>query len=175
VREAATTARADMISARAVMVAEVGRPHLHSMLERHAWKLFVLIGALGLVMSIGMLVDPGIGISMLARVGPPLPSGAATDPFTAFTVRWTATALVGANAITIAVAATALRRGERWAGVAMVYWPAMFVSHLVLYAWGPMSLVQVMWIALTVPVLFAHLARKRRPTPEGSGGTVAAS
>jgi hypothetical protein len=137
------------------------------MIEKHGWKLFVLIGALGIVASLVMLANPAGGLGMLVGLGPPLPAGFATDPFAPFLVRWIATVLLGGNFLTVVVAATAFRRGERWAGHAFLYWPAMFLSHLVLYNVGPMSLVQLMWLGLTLPVLAVHFRR--------SGGSRAAA
>jgi hypothetical protein len=129
------------------------------MIERHGWKLFVVIGSFGTLASLAMLIEPSVGLGMLTGIGPPIPEGFGADPFAAFLVRWLATILLGGNVITIVVAATAFRRGERWAGYAFLYWPAMFFSHLVLYNLGPMSLVQVMWLALTLPVLAVHFRR----------------
>lgn len=134
------------------------------MMERHAHWLFVIIGGLGCVMSIAMLTDPAIGFGMLGGVAPEAPD-AERDAFLMFTIRWTATAMFGSNVLTVALALTAFRRGERWAGVALWTWPAMFLSHLVMYRWGPMSYVQIVWLALTIPVLVAHFARGARGTP----------
>jgi hypothetical protein len=128
------------------------------MLATHSWKLFVVIGAIGTCASIAILVDPSIGLGMLAG-GAPAPPPETLDPFLAFTLRWTATAMFGGNAITILLAATAFRRGERWAAIALAYWPLMFLSHLLMYRWGPMSFVQIAWLALSVPAIAAALAR----------------
>lgn len=130
------------------------------MIERHGWKLFVLIGALGTFASLAMLVDPRIGLNMFSGMGPAVPAAFASDPFAPFLVRWLGTIMLGGNTITIIVAATAFRRGERWAGHAFLYWPAMFVSHLLLYHLGPMTLVQILWLSLTVPVLWVHYRRE---------------
>ncbi len=145
---------------------------LGPMIIKHSWKLFTFIGTLGLVASIAMMIEPTIGLSMLAGVSPTAPSGP-LDPFTAFSIRWTATALFGCNALTIAIAATAFRRGERWAGVALSYWPLMFASHLLMYRWSAMSVVQVAWIALTVPALAVHFGRARETAPVRSAAAVA--
>lgn len=130
-----------------------------TMIERHGWKLFVVIGAIGTFASVAMLVDPSVGLGMLTGIGPAFPAGFAADPFAAFLVRWVATVMLGGNVLTVAAAATAFRRGERWAGYAFLYWPAMFLSHLLLYKPGPMSLVQVLWLSLTLPVLAVHFRR----------------
>jgi hypothetical protein len=130
-----------------------------AMIEKHGWKLFFVIGSFGTIASVGMLVDPAVGFGMLNGLGPAIPAGFTSDPFAAFLVRWIATTLLGGNVLTLAVAATAFRRGERWAGVAFLYWPAMFLSHLILYKVGPMSLVQLMWLSLTIPALVVHFRR----------------
>ena len=136
-------------------------------MHKHSWILFVAIGSIGLVMSCLFWVNPSAALETLGKVGPPLPAALLEDPGLAFVIRWTVTALAGANALTVFIACTAFRRGERWAGVALLYWPLMFASHLLMYRWGPMSLVQVMWLALTVPALWVHLSRAspRAPLP----------
>lgn len=138
------------------------------MIEKHGWKVFVVIGALGTFMSLAMLVEPSLGLNMFGGLGPAVPAAFAADPFAPFLVRWVGTTLLGGNVITVFVAMTAFRRGERWAGYAFLYWPAMFLSHLVLYKLGPMSLVQLMWLSLTIPVLLVHFRR-------GDGSALAAA
>lgn len=155
-------ARAVTPAARAVMGAVRAAVETPGMLERHAHWLFVIIGGMGCLVSLAMLADPTIGLGVLGGVGPDVPPGAEDDAFTAFVFRWTATAMFGSNVLTVLIALTAFRRGERWAGVALWYWPAMFVSHLVMYRWGPMSYVQILWLTLTIPVLAAHFARASR-------------
>ena len=125
-------------------------------MNKYSWILFVVIGAVGLSMSIGTLFDPNVLLDALSRADPSPSSG---PPATAFFARWTATGLFGVNAITVIIACTSFRRGERWAGVALAYWPLMFLSHLLMYRWGPMSFVQLGWLALSVPALFAHFRR----------------
>lgn len=142
------------------------------MLERHAHWLFVSIGSFGCVVSVAMLADPTIGLGMLGDVGPEVAPGAEHDAFTMFALRWTATAMFGSNVLTVLIALTAFPRGERWAGVALWYWPAMFLSHLVMYRWGPMSYVQIVWLALTIPVLAAHFARASRGAPSRASAAV---
>lgn len=149
------------------------RCHRRTM-TKHGWILFVVIGALGVLMSISSSIDPSIMTSTFTRVGPPLPAGLdPNDPFIAFLVRWAATALIGVNAITIVIAATAFREGARWAGLAFLYWPLMFLSHLVMYRPGPMSVVQVVWIALSTAALVAHFRRTRPLTQPGAGDALA--
>ena len=143
------------------------------MLERHSWKVFVLVGAIGAVFSVVLAIEPTVAFGMFAPVAPPLAPGASADPFTLFLVRWTATALAGSNVLTIAIASTAFRRGERWAGIALVYWPLMFASHLAMYRFGPMSLVQVAWLALTLPALVEQLTRRPRAETAATGTALA--
>lgn len=128
-------------------------------MHKHSWLLFVVIGGIGLAMSCAFWVNPTAALETLAQVGPPVSPAMMEDPFLAFLVRWTVTALMGVNGLTVIIASTAFRRGERWAGFALLYWPLMFASHLWMYQWGPMSFVQLGWLALTVPTLAMHLLR----------------
>ena len=147
--------------ASAVMVARSAL-RSHRGMHRHSWILFVVIGGIGLVMSCVFWLNPAAALETLGNLGPAVSPSMLDDPFLAFVIRWTATALMGANALTVFVASTAYRRGERWAGLALLYWPVMFASHLFMYRWGPMSFVQLGWLALTVPALAAHLLRSTR-------------
>lgn len=143
-------------------------------MKKHGWILFVVIGALGVVMSIVATFNPAFMTGTFAEVGPPLPAGLdPNDPFVVFLVRWTATALVGVNAITIFIAATAFRAGARWAGVAFLYWPLMFLSHLLMYRVSPMSAVQGVWIVLSTAALVAHFRRSAALTGPARGAALA--
>ncbi len=132
-------------------------------MHKHSWILFAVIGSIGVLMTCLLAFNPAAGVEMLEPVGPPVSVGFKTDPFLLFTIRWAATALAGVNTLTVFIAATAFRRGEKWAGVALWYWPLMFASHLLMYRWGPMSLVQIMWLTLTIPTLVAHHFRGGSP------------
>lgn len=136
------------------------------MIGRWSWIVFVLIGGLGVAMSLQMLVSPEMFVELMAQVGPGMPEGlGATEnaDFLAFMGFWTATALIGVNSLTVIIAATALRRGERWAAWAMLYWPFMFASHLVAYDNPTMQAVQVGWIIVSLGAIAATL--RRAPTP----------
>ncbi len=126
------------------------------MWKKWSWTVFVLIGGMGVAMSLQMLFAPGAFGALMAKIGPPQP-GALADPAAArvlaFMGRWVATSLLGLNAITVVVACTALRRRERWAAWAMLYWPAMFASHFLMYEHGPMRVVQVVWFVLSLAAL----------------------
>lgn len=141
-----------------------------SPMNRHSWILFVVIGAVGVAMSIGTMVDPNVLLGKLSELDPASPPG---TPATAFFARWTATALFGVNAMTVIIACTSYRSGERWAGVALLYWPLMFLSHLLMYRWGPMSFVQLGWLALSVPALVGHFRRSARVSADLTPGAPA--
>lgn len=138
-------------------------------MHKHTWWLFLVIASVGTVMALASSLDPSVMLEMLEQVGPPLPAGVSrSDPFLYFLVRWTTTALLGGNVLTLFIAANAYRRHERWAGFALLYWPLMFLSHLVMYRFGPMSFVQVAWLTLSTVALALHFrvsrhARERAP------------
>jgi hypothetical protein len=138
------------------------------MLSRWSWVVFVLIGGLGVTMGARMLFVPSMFTELMAGVGPALPDGLTHPdslPFLSFMGFWTATALVGVNLLTVVVASTALRRRERWAAWAMLYWPLMFAAHLLVYEDTTMRAVQVGWIVLSLGAIAAAL----RGGPERAG------
>jgi len=132
-------------------------------MQRFSWILFVVIGALGLLMTVAWMASPGAGLETLTAAAGM--QGASFDPeqtaLVHFVIRWTATALLGANGLTILVATGPFRRGERWAGFALAYWPVLFVSHLAMYEAGPKSLVQVVLLVLTIGALTEFFVRTR--------------
>lgn len=120
-----------------------------------SWGLFAFIGALGTLMSVWTFVAPEGLPDMFAMMGADatlLRSAEARD-LVAFMSRWIATVLIGGNVLAVAIAVTALRRGERWAVLAMAYWPLMFLSHWLMYAPGPMRTLQLAWLLVSIPAL----------------------
>jgi hypothetical protein len=129
-------------------------------LSRYGFVVFVLISVMGLLMAVRSLFDPlsfftvfesaaGVDFAALAR-----------DPQTArgleFVGRWIATALIGSDGITLILALTAFRRGDRWARLALWYWPLMFASHAILYVPGtPMFYGQFVNFSLATLALVA--------------------
>ena len=133
------------------------------MVRKWSWIAFVVIGAMGIVMSVRMAFFPEALVNMIAGVGPDAPASLMSEGegFVALMARWVATVLFGKNLLTVVIAATAFRRGERWAVYAMCYWPAMFLSHLMLYDSGPMSIAQIAFFALSCVAIGSHLLPRR--------------
>lgn len=130
------------------------------MWRKWSWLVFVLIGGIGVAMSIQTLIAPQTFVDMMADVGPAKAADFVrpdTAPFLDFLTRWMATSLIGVNGITVVVACTALRRRERWAAYAMLYWPAMFTSHFLMYETGPMTVVQIVWFVLSLAAIASVL------------------
>jgi hypothetical protein len=133
------------------------------MLHRLAWGVFVVIGGLGVFASLGPLFVPtDLSAFRLMGQDPSSLEAAAAQPFTTFLGRWIGTSMVAGNLFTVGIALTALRRGERWAACLMLYWPAMFLTHFVMYGPGPMRQLQVFWLLLS-SVSVAHLLLQPPP------------
>jgi hypothetical protein len=130
-------------------------------LHRFSWGFFVVIGAMGLIVAAQMLFDPS-SVSMLGHMGQD------TSPLTApeargllaFLSRWIGLSFIGGNLFTVGIAVTALRRGERWAVVLMLYWPFTFLSHFLMYGPGPMRAMQLVWLALSTAAIAVQLFRR---------------
>lgn len=124
------------------------------MVCRHGWKLFMIIAITGLIPAVVLWFAPQSAPTIMSTFGHEVPEAVAESAFFGFLSRWIATVLIGSNALTLFVAATALRRGERWAWYAMWYWPIMFASHLALYE-GRGRISQAVWVVASVAVLVA--------------------
>jgi hypothetical protein len=134
-------------------------------LSRFAFVVFVLIGAMGLVMATQSMVNPLSFFLVLNEVaGVDVAAISARDPEAAvafaFLGRWVGTALYGVDGITLLIAVTAYRRGDRWAWWAMWYWPLMFASHALLYRTGT-TLWYAQFLNLSLSLL-AQVATARR-------------
>lgn len=132
-------------------------------MHRASWILFVVIATLGTLMGVRSLFDPRSLLAIFDMMGVSTAVLAAPehDALVDLMGRWVATALLGGNVLTIVIACTALRRGERWAAWSMLYWPLMFVSHFLMYPPGPMRTMQIAWTILSVAALFVLIARPR--------------
>lgn len=133
------------------------------MTHKLSCALFVLIGSLGTLMSTRMLFDPASFVPMLANMGgntAPLETPDAA-PLVALLGRWVASVLIGENVFCIVIALTALRRREAWAAYLMIYWPLMFASHLLMYGPGPMRIVQIVWLCLSIPAVILLITSAR--------------
>lgn len=124
------------------------------MVRRHGWKLFIVIALAGLIPGVLLLFAPHVAPSIYGTFGHEVPAAVTDSEFFLLLSRWIGTVLVGGNLLTVFIASTALRRGERWAWWAMWYWPAMFASHLVMYE-GSSRISQAVWLTLSVAVLVA--------------------
>lgn len=79
-------------------------------IRKHAWLVFVLFALLGMMFGV-------------------FPGGWFEDEVDRDAALLTSTYGMVAVTLTVAVAATAFRRGERWAWVAFWVWPVFFVVH----------------------------------------------
>ena len=136
--------------------------------DRFGWILFVVIGSLGLVMVSQFMFFQSALPSIIGGTGHPIPSSITSDPeasaFFSFFAAWAGTALLGANLLTVFIAATAFRRGAAWAWLAMWYWPVNFASHLLMYDEGMLRGVQIFWLVVTVTTLALTYKRAFAPT-----------
>lgn len=124
------------------------------MVRRHGWMLFVVVAVAGLVPALILWFAPGMAPTVFASTGHEVPDPVANSEFFPFLVRWIASVLLGGNLITLILAPTLLKHGERWVWAAMWYWPLMFASHVALYQ-GSQRISQVVWTALTTGALVA--------------------
>jgi hypothetical protein len=124
--------------------------------EKYVWIVFVLVALAGLVPGLLLLFSPMSAGAIVENFGHPIPAGIMTDAdglaFLEFFFRWVGTVLIGGNSLTIFIAATAFRKGEKWAWLAFWYWPLMFASHFLMYA-GGFKVSQVVWFILTTGAL----------------------
>jgi hypothetical protein len=133
------------------------------MLHRFSWGMFVFIGGLGTLMSLRGLADPASFLALFDAMGPSTAPLAAPEgaELARFLGRWIAIALLGGNVLTVGIAVTALRRGERWACWLMLYWPLMFATHFVMYEPGPMRTMQIAWLLVSASALAVAFTRRR--------------
>lgn len=117
--------------------------------------VFVLISAAGLVMGCRAIAAPETFLAMLPAVsGIDAIAIAARDEEAAsalgFLGRWVGTALLGANGITLLLALSTYRQGNRATWWAFWYWPALFASHAFMYVPGtPMWYLQFVNLGLS--------------------------
>jgi hypothetical protein len=136
--------------------------------HKYAWLLFALVGLSGLIPGIQISIDPLSGGTFLASFGYPIPDVILADAealaFLSFFLRWTGLMVIGVDGLTIVVAATAFRRGERWAWWAFWYWPLVFLAHFFMYD-SAFRFAQLVWLALTALALLATYKKHHRPIP----------
>lgn len=138
-------------------------------MRRHAWLVFVLVALTGIVPGLALLAVPDLLDDLVAWFGHELPEGVAGTPAGGALARWVGTVLLGGNVLTLALAVGPFRRGERWAWGMLWYWPAMFASHVVIYA-GSARAPQVLWALVTTVALV--VAWPRTESPRGHAGGV---
>lgn len=119
-----------------------------SALMRHSW---VLVAIVGLNEAVWALMGPVSEATRDASV-------------------YIATYGAGMGILTVAIAATAFRRAERWAWFAMWVWPVYFIMHGVLRGvWGPAG------VFLGVSLLALLLSYRRVFPPAASGPSVSST
>lgn len=138
--------------------------------RRYAWVWFVLMAVVGLLGGVLVLVDPAAAIGMFARFGHELPASIASDPaagaYVEFVAHWAATASIGFNLFGVVIAATAFRRGHRWAWFASWYWPMLFILHFTTYE-GGFRYGQLAWAAGSIVALILTRPRRRAQASQG--------
>lgn len=131
--------------------------------EKYSGIVFILIAVTGLIPAIQMLLSPSSAQSFFAGFGHPIPESILADQseseFLTFVIRWIGTILIGGNVLTIFIASTAWREGEKWAWFAMCYWPLMFASHYFMYGEVFLKTAQLIWVALTLVTLGSNFSR----------------
>lgn len=144
--------------------------------QRYAWLWFAAMSAVGLVGGAVLFARPESAGALFARFGYPLPAVIEADPAAAayfeFVAHWTSTATLGFNLFGLLIAATAFRRGERWAWYACWFWPAFFTAHFATYQSG-FRYAQVAWVVISVAVLLA--TRPERRERAGAPGVASAA
>lgn len=133
-------------------------PRRDAWYERAAWIFFALISGGILPMAIGLYLDPASATGLWERFGFALPTSVAGDAsameYVEFISHWATTGTIGLNLFGALIAVTAFRRGERWAWLALWFWPFMFATHFVAYE-SSFRYLQLVWIVLSVAALAA--------------------
>jgi len=136
--------------------------------HKYSFLVFILIGLIGVSQAILMLVNPESGINLLAGFGYEIPDSLMNQPagrdFTLFLVQWIGAVLFGGDFLTLCIAVTAWRRGERWAWFAFLYWPLLFITHFSLYRPGPHKYPPLMMLVLVVITMLANARRFLSPS-----------
>jgi hypothetical protein len=118
--------------------------------------------AVGLVGAAMTFISPSSGEGLFETFGLPMPPAIAGDAdavrYVEHIFEWAGGTTVGLDLFGLLIAATAFRRGERWAWLAFWYWPAMFLSHFLLYE-SSFRYAQVVWLVMSLVALGAT-ARK---------------
>lgn len=100
---------------------------------RYAWTLLLPVGIVTILISVSTIFVDGFdreNDTLIASFG------------------------VGMGLLTLALAAIPLRRGERWAAVALVYLPIFFAWHIAaLGTWVPDTVFFVLSVAAVAPTL----------------------
>jgi len=138
---------------------EAGARRPDTFAERHAWKVFLAISVIVVLFGAG---DIQIGGATFAAGEAGTFSGVtgmtweevqAAEPelaaFIDLQVRAGGLALLIAGLLSAAICLTAFRRGERWAWVAMLVWPAWTALAVILY----LTVEKVPGAGIPVPVI----------------------
>jgi hypothetical protein len=134
--------------------------------DRHAWIYFAGVAAVGLAGAATTFISPSSGEGLFGTFGFPVPAAIAEDPdavrYVEHIFGWASGATVGLDLFGLLIAATAFRRGERWAWLAFWYWPTMFLSHFLLYESG-FRYLQLVWLVLSLAALGATAGKAWSP------------
>lgn len=126
--------------------------------ERHGWLWFAIVSGSVIPLALMAYIDPRAGLDLWQRFGYPLPGAIAADAaameYVKFVTHWASTGTIGFDLFALGVAATAFRRGERWAWLLFWYWPVLFLTHFFTYQ-SDFRYLQLVWLAVTVVVLVA--------------------
>jgi hypothetical protein len=131
--------------------------------EKYSFIVFTLIALMGVTMAIQMMVAPGTAMSYLADFDHPIPGVLLNDPdgrkFFLVLIQWIGATLLGCDFLTLVIALTAWRKGDRWAWFAFLYWPFLFIFHYSLYRPGPHKILPLVMLTLAVVTLASNARR----------------
>ena len=146
--------------------------------EKYSFIVFTLIAVMGVTMAIQMMVAPGTAMSYLADFDYPIPNVLLNDPngreFFLVLIQWIGATVLGGDFLTLVIALTAWRKGDRWAWFAFLYWPFLFIFHSSLYRPGPHKILPLVLLTLVV-VILASNARRMLGSTQSSEQHVAAN
>ena len=123
-----------------------------------ALAIFLLIGTLGILMTIAEVFKPLTSLTLLTKstgynFQQHITAHENKKGFSKLT-SFQASVLLGSNAMTIFLAVLAFKQSNELAWWALWYWPVMFIWHLIIYKKNTaMWYVQIAWIFLSVSSL----------------------
>lgn len=137
--------------------------HNNPWYEKYSFIVFTLIALMGVTMAIQMMVAPGTAMSYLADFDYLIPEALLNDPngrgFFLVLIQWIGATLLGGDFLTLVIALTAWRKGDRWAWFAFLYWPFLFIFHYSLYRPGLHKILPLIMLTLAVLALASNARR----------------